>query len=122
MSTIYCLVPKAYWESFSGRHEYVPRDYEQEGFIHATKGDDLLKKVANRVYANYAGELYVLVVAEDRVKSPIKYEQAKDGLLYPHVYGPLNTDAIIDVKRMEKRSEGWEIGPSIRQQVSLEGF
>ncbi|MFY0546183.1 DUF952 domain-containing protein [Brevibacillus sp. H7] len=114
METIYCLCPKTYWESFAGRDQYVPRDYDQEGFIHATKGDELLCRVANRVYADFTGELCVLVVAEDQVSATVKYEMAKDGLRYPHIYGPLNIDAILDVRRMEKREGSWTIGPSIR--------
>ncbi|MDF2684506.1 MAG: hypothetical protein K0R47_5696 [Brevibacillus sp.] len=114
MNTIYCLVAKGYWEQWEGREHYLPRDYEQEGFIHATKGDDLLGKVADRVYAEYEGELYVLVVDEDRSSSPIKYEQAKDGLLYPHIYGPLNHDAIVDVRRMQRTDGHWGIAASIR--------
>ena len=114
MTTIYCLVPKSYWEQWEGRDHYLPRDYEQEGFIHATKGDDLLGKVADRVYATYEGELLVLVVDEARSSSPVKYEQAKDGLLYPHIYGPLNKDAIVDVKRMERTNGHWTLGASVR--------
>lgn len=114
MSIIYCLVPKGYWEQWEGQDHYLPRDYEQEGFIHATKGDDLLGKVADRVYAEYEGELLVLVVEEARTASPIRYEKAKDGLLYPHIYGPLNQDAIVDVKRMRRMDGQWGIGRSVR--------
>lgn len=114
MNIIYCLVPKTYWEQWAGRDHYLPRDYEQEGFIHATKGDELLEVVANRVYKAFTDELLVLVVDESKTTSPIKYEQAKDGLLYPHIYGPLNQDAIMDVKKMERNSDHWTQGSSIR--------
>lgn len=114
MDTIYCMVPQAYWEKWKDRDLYLPRDYEQEGFIHATKGDELLGIVADRVYSDYEGELFVLVVDESKSTSPIKYEQAKDGLLYPHIYGPLNQDAIVDVKQMLRTDGHWGIGPSIR--------
>ncbi|MDR7316317.1 DUF952 domain-containing protein [Brevibacillus nitrificans] len=114
MTIIYCLVPKSYWEQWEGRDHYLPRDYEQEGFIHATKGDDLLGKVADRVYATYEGELLVLVVDEAKSSSPVKYEQAKDGLLYPHIYGPLNQDAIVDVKSMVRTNGHWALGASVR--------
>ncbi|HBZ82303.1 MULTISPECIES: DUF952 domain-containing protein [Brevibacillus] len=113
-SIIYCMVPKAYWEQWEEKEHYLPRDYEQEGFIHATKGDELLGKVADRVYGAFEGELFVLVVDESKSASPIKYEQASDGLLYPHIYGPLNHDAIADIRRMEKVDGHWRIGGSIR--------
>ncbi|MFD2371522.1 DUF952 domain-containing protein [Brevibacillus sp. GCM10020057] len=113
MKTIYCLVPKGYWQQWEGRDHYLPRDYEQEGFIHATKGDELLGKVADRVYAAYEGELFALVVDEDKSASPIKYEQAKDGLFYPHIYGPLNRDAIVDIRQMQRADGHWTLGQSI---------
>ncbi|GED72645.1 hypothetical protein BRE01_63470 [Brevibacillus reuszeri] len=111
---IYCMVPKTYWEQWEKREHYLPRDYEQEGFIHATKGDELLEIVADRVYPSFDGELLVLVVDETKTTSPIKYEQAKDGLLYPHIYGPLNHDAIIDIKSMQRTDGHWKLGASIR--------
>lgn len=110
MNIIYCLVPKTYWQNYVDKAEYFPRDYEQEGFIHATKGDDLLVKVANRVYTDFVGELFLLVIDEDRVTSEIKYEQAKDGLDYPHIYGALNTDAIVGVKQMSRINGVWMVG------------
>lgn len=111
---IYCLVPKAYWEKWMDQDHYYPRDYEQEGFIHATKGDELLEKVANRVYGQFEEELYVLVVDETKCASEVKYEAAKDGLLYPHIYGPLNQDAIVDMKQMQRTDGQWQLGASIR--------
>ncbi|PWK13507.1 DUF952 domain-containing protein [Tumebacillus permanentifrigoris] len=109
MSVIYCLVPAPYWAQFAGKSEYVPRDYEQEGFIHATCGDDLLVRVMNRVYSKYEGDLLLLVIDEERVTAEVKYEQASDGQLYPHIYGALNTDAIVDVRQMERGTDGWKL-------------
>lgn len=109
MTTIYCLVPKPYWEQYQGKTEYFPRDYDQEGFIHATKGDDLLHKVVNRVYTDYQGELLLLVIDESKITSELKYEQAKDGNMYPHIYGPLNTDAITEIKTMHRIGNEWTI-------------
>lgn len=110
MNVIYCLVPATYWAQYEGKAEYYPRDYEQEGFIHATRGDELLVRVMNRVYTTFAGELLLLVIDEDRVTSDVKYEQASDGDLYPHIYGALNTDAIVEVRRMERGADGrWTV-------------
>ena len=54
------------------------------------------------------------MVDESKSASPVKYEEASDGLLYPHIYGPLNHDAIADIRRMEKMDGHWRIGGSIR--------
>lgn len=114
MKTIYCLVPKSDWQQWEGKDHYLPRDYEQEGFIHATQGEELLTKVADRVYADYTGELFVLLVDEEKISSPVKYEQAKDGFLYPHIYGPLQQEAIVDVREMQRVQGHWVMGASIR--------
>ncbi|MEJ8547957.1 DUF952 domain-containing protein [Brevibacillus borstelensis] len=114
MDIIYCLVPKSYWETWSGKETYLPRDYEQEGFIHATKGEELLRKVADRVYSDFADELYVLVIEEQKIVSPVKYEQAKDGLLYPHIYGPLNKDAILEIREMKRTNGHWSVAEAVR--------
>jgi len=114
MSIIYCMVPRAYWQQWEEKEEYFPRDYEQEGFIHATKGDELLEVVADRVYPDFTGELLVLVVDEESCSAPVKYEQAKDGLLYPHIYGGLNRAAIVDVRKMERVENHWRMGHSVR--------
>lgn len=110
METIYCLVPEAFWETYSDKSEYVSRTYGSEGFIHATKGDELLQKVANRVYPDFTEGLLVLEIEEARIKAEVLYEEASDGLMYPHIYGPLNTDAIISVKRMKRAAGSWMIG------------
>lgn len=109
MNVIYCLVPAPYWAQHEDKSEYFPRDYEQEGFIHATRGDDLLVRVMNRVYPEYEGELLLLVIDEERVTSEIKYEQASDGQLYPHIYGALNTEAIVEVRQMQRNTAGWTV-------------
>lgn len=109
METIYCLVPETYWLQYEGKQEYESRTYAQEGFIHATKGDELLVKVANRVYSQFTEELLVLVVDESRITAKLLYEEASDGLLYPHIYGPLNTDAIVEVKRLVRDAKrNWQ--------------
>ncbi len=113
MDTIYCLVPKAYWQTFADKSEYVSRDYAKEGFIHATKGDELLMKVANRIYTDFTDELWLLVVDVARLTSRLLYEEASDGNLYPHIYGPLNKDAIIAIKRMSRTAGQWTIGEPI---------
>jgi uncharacterized protein (DUF952 family) len=102
-------VPAPYWAQFAGGADYLPRDYAEEGFIHATKGDDLLHKVVNRVYPTYDGELQLLVIDESLVRSEVRYEQASDGKLYPHIYGPLNQDAITAIQPMVKKNGEWTL-------------
>ena len=103
---LYHLVPADYWEGQPADRPYLPADYTREGFIHCTRGDELLVVVANRYYRDDPRKLLVLVLDADGITSEIKYEAGHDGVLYPHIYGPLNRDAIIEVCQMPRSLDG----------------
>ena len=103
---IYHLVPIDYWETQPADRPYVPADFEREGFIHCTSGDEQIAVVANRYYRNDPREWLMLVLDEQAVTSEIKYEPGRDGLLYPHIYGSLNRDAIREVLPVPRDADG----------------
>jgi uncharacterized protein (DUF952 family) len=106
MTIIYHLVPIDCWESQPTDRPYAPADYAREGFIHCTQGEEQLAVVANRYYRNDQREWLVLVLDEQAVTAEIKYESGSDGLLYPHIYGALNRDAICEVLHMPRDPDG----------------
>jgi len=101
VSIIYHLVPADYWHNLDPAAPYLPAEFENDGFIHCTRGLDLLLPVANTFYRDVDGEFLLLVIDETRVSAEIKYEGD-----FPHVYGPLNRDAIVAVHRMGRRADG----------------
>jgi uncharacterized protein (DUF952 family) len=103
---IYHLVPVDYWEAQPVDRPYEPADFAREGFIHCTRGDQQVTIVANRYYRNDRREWLVLVLDGQAVTSEIKYEPGHDGLLYPHIYGSLNRDAIREVLHMPRDADG----------------
>lgn len=66
---------------------------EQEGFIHAARGDQW-EDVRRRYYAEVSQPLVLLVVDVARLESPWREDSVGDAT-YPHVYGPINTDAVL---------------------------
>jgi uncharacterized protein (DUF952 family) len=67
----------------------------EQGFIHASTAGQVAG-VANAFYAGESG-LVVLVIDEERLAPALKYEPAPGGdELFPHLYGPLNPDAVVD--------------------------
>jgi uncharacterized protein (DUF952 family) len=85
--------------------EYRAESLESQGFIHFSQIHQVLG-VANNFYTGQTG-LVVLVVDTDRLKAPLKFEPPvhpgtpavdvpADGL-FPHLYGPLNFDAVLRV-------------------------
>jgi uncharacterized protein (DUF952 family) len=101
MSVIYHLVSADHWHSCDETAPYVPGDFDAEGFIHCTRGLDLVVQVANTYYGDVPGDFFLLVIDESLVSAEIKYE---DG--FPHVYGPLNRDAITTIRPMPRRADG----------------
>jgi len=103
---IYHLVPIDYWEAQPTDRSYTPVDFAREGFIHCTQGDAQIAVVANRYYRNDRRAWYVLVLDEQAITSEIKYEPGQDGLLYPHIYGPLNREAVLKMLPMPRDLDG----------------
>ncbi len=103
---IYHLVPADYWQAQPVDQPYRPADFGREGFIHCTRGAEQVGIVANRYYRNDPREWLVLVLDEQAVTSEIKYEPGHDKLLYPHIYGPLNREAIREVLRAPRDADG----------------
>jgi uncharacterized protein (DUF952 family) len=76
------------------------RTLEEEGFIHCSQAGQV-GRVANRFYRDAAG-LVLLTIDPARLRSEFRYE-AVPGWDEPfaHIYGPLNTDAVIRVSPFE---------------------
>ena len=75
-----------------------------EGFIHCSKPDQVAE-VANYLFKGQSGPI-LLVIDPQKVIAPIKYEGAGNGKVYPHIYGPLNLDALMKVVSFEPLADG----------------
>lgn len=100
----YHLVPLEVWQARGGETTYLPDAYEADGFIHMTNGLEPLLQVANLFYRSDAREYLVLVVDTGRLASELRYDDEDE--IYPHIYGPLNTDAVIGRLAVERNADG----------------
>ncbi len=108
MSHIYHLAPAARWESWPSGTPYLPAEYQADGFIHCTAGDELMLNVANTFYRGAEGGFVLLVIAVDRLTSPLVWEQSSDGLapLFPHIYGPIDVEALVEIRAVRRAEDG----------------
>jgi uncharacterized protein (DUF952 family) len=83
--------------------ELIRDDLKHEGFIHASPAEQLTR-VANKHYRNVK-RLRCAVVEKAKVRPEVKYEPATGGL-YPHIYGPLNMDAVVRVVEIAPGPDG----------------
>ncbi len=104
MSLIYILCAPAVYEAAGRAGEYAPDSLALEGFIHASPANQLTR-VANKYYqANES--LCVLTIDENKVSVPVKWETISNGDVYPHLYGPLNMDAVVHVHSVQRAADG----------------
>lgn len=90
----------------------VDRTLADEGYIHASFGPQL-NGVIDRHYGGVQGSLVLLSIDPDRLTSELRVEAPPgrdEG--YPHVYGPLNVDAVVAVTPMERDVQGRLVVPS----------
>ena len=104
----YHLAPEPVWAAQADAPEYRPEAYAADGFIHCTDGEINLLSVANTYYQSDPRPHVVLVLNPGRVTAPIKYEDPDS--IYPHIYGPLNRDAVVDVRHAVRLADGSFVG------------
>ncbi len=96
MSIIYHLIDQASWDSARSTQEHRADSLAAEGFIHCSEDQDQLLRVANRLYSGRK-DMLALAVDPELLSAPLKREPSRSGEVYPHIYGPLNTDAVVKV-------------------------
>lgn len=82
------------WAAFDG-DLYEHPSLADEGFIHCSFAEQL-DGVIKRYYDG-AGRLIVLEIDSERLISDLVNEPSTGGEIYPHIYGPINRDAIVEV-------------------------
>lgn len=90
---IYHIVLPKIWETFKDEAFYEAESLETEGFIHCSFADQL-DAVLDRYYRD-AGEVLVLTLESEKLTSPLVNEPSTNNEIYPHIYGPINHDAIV---------------------------
>ena len=110
MAIIYHLIGGADWRKAGVAGEVVPESLATEGFIHCSENEAQALAVANRLYAGVEGML-VLEVDTQGPSSPVKREPSRSGEIYPHIYGPLNVEAVVAVRPLETAGDtGFRLG------------
>jgi uncharacterized protein (DUF952 family) len=109
MTLIYHVSFASDWDAARKVGEYRVstrgRTLEQVGFIHCSQRTQV-EPVANAVYKG-TGDLVLLGIDPDRVRSEIRYDHV-DGWNdpFPHIYGPLNMDAVVEVSLFRPGPDG----------------
>jgi len=95
------LTERALWDAARAQGTYEistrGRTLREEGFIHCSTRAQL--PATARRFFDGVDDLVVLVIDPARLDVPLKYESNKPGgEEFPHVYGPIPVDAVVDVE------------------------
>ena len=84
------------WQKAQAEGSYQADSLLKEGFIHCSDQEQIIA-TANRYYRG-AGGLLLLKIDETRLQAGVRRENLEGGsILFPHIYGPLNLDAVVAV-------------------------
>lgn len=108
----YHLVAAAYYRDCDRSEPYVPEAFADEGFIHCTDGVENVAVVANRHYKDDQRMYVALVIDKERVSASMVYED--EARIYPHIYGGLNRDAILEIVPMLRERDGGFLPPKLK--------
>ena len=96
MPTIYHVTTAAEWNAAKQKGFYETPSLKDEGFIHCSQ-DNQVAGVLQRYFEGKTG-LVKLVIDTDKLKSRFVFDWSPSVQdTFPHIYGPINTDAVVDV-------------------------
>jgi uncharacterized protein (DUF952 family) len=91
---IYHIAEGADWRTAQRTGSYRAPSLDTEGFVHCSTATQL-RRVARTFYSGRA-DLVLLSINPQRLTASLRYERAIDVADdYPHVYGPVNVDAVV---------------------------
>jgi uncharacterized protein (DUF952 family) len=107
---IYHMLPAARWAAQPPDQPYTGDTLATEGFIHCTAEAERLLAVANAFHRAVPGPHVILCIRAAAVTAEVRWEAA-DGHVYPHIYGPLNLDAVAGVLAFPRAGDGTFLSP-----------
>jgi uncharacterized protein (DUF952 family) len=93
---IYHIVLPEVWEKFKDSDSYEAESLATEGFIHCSFAEQL-EGVLERYYKG-AADVLILTLDPERLTSKLVSEPSTNNEIYPHIYGPINLDAVVEVR------------------------
>jgi len=99
MGIIYHITSAEAWNLARQKGVYSAPSLETEGFIHCSNGGQV-DGVLNRYYKGQ-NHLVKLTIDTNKLVAPLRYDLAPSiNEEFPHIYGPINTEAVIDVQEI----------------------
>jgi uncharacterized protein (DUF952 family) len=126
VSRIFHIATAADWDAARRSGSYTTstlgRTLAEEGFIHASHGDQW-QGVRTLFYAGVTEPLVLLAIDPDKLTAPV-VEEVPEGAdrAFPHIYGALNADAVVRAIPLDEHGEPVGAGESFSRIFFQEMF
>ena len=98
------------WQSAQESGQYPGSSQDQaDGFIHFSTAEQIVES-ASKHRTGQCG-LLLLTVDPEKLGDSLKWEESRGGALFPHLYGPLPTEAASRVDDLPLGSDGLHVFP-----------
>jgi uncharacterized protein (DUF952 family) len=97
------LTTQAAWQAAQPGGLLIPASLAAEGIIHCSRPEQI-RRVAN-AYFRGQRDLALLTIDPRRVQAEIRWD-ASENSFFPHIYGPLNVEAVISVSELIPDPDG----------------
>lgn len=104
MALIFHIAERSQWKAAQPTGAYRHPSLETEGFIHCSTAEQVVW-VANAIFRGQQG-LVLLCIASEQLESELRYDEVAGVGQFPHVYGPINCDAVVKVLEFEPDATG----------------
>jgi uncharacterized protein (DUF952 family) len=94
---LFHLLTRSSWQEAQARGEYRAA-LDRDGFIHLST-ERQWPGARARFFAGVP-DVVLLVIDDTRLRSPVRFERV-DGDDFPHLYGALDLDAVIEVRVLD---------------------
>lgn len=113
MSVVFHIATRAEWQLALAAGTYRTGSLAAEGFIHCSTAEQVAG-TANRIFAGRT-DLVLLFIDGARLGAALRYEAAADlpGAEFPHVFGPIDLDAVFEVAALESTGGRFGVPPAV---------
>jgi uncharacterized protein len=95
MTKLFHITEAVCWQTAQTEGLYRAESLQTQGFIHLSEQSQV-QWVGNQFYRGQTG-LALLEIDSDRLTSELRYDVVPCDGTFPHLYGPLNLDAVVQV-------------------------
>lgn len=112
MTTIYKICRAAEWEEAERAGAFAGSEVDRrDGYIHFSTAEQVAETAA-RYFAGL-DDLRLIAVDTGKLGARLKWEPARGGALFPHLYGVLALDAVVWVEPLPIDAAGRHVFPDL---------